>query len=64
VADVPVASLGDGPVYNRPATAPAGRAALHADDPAPALAHEFPSGTDLSGELLALLASPNIADKS
>ncbi len=64
IVDVPVASLGDGPVYDRPATAPSERAALHADDPAPALAHEFPSGTDLSGELLALLASPNIADKS
>ncbi len=64
VADVPVASLGDGPVYDRPATAPATRAALHADDPAPALAAEFPAGTDLSGELLALLATPTIADKS
>jgi phosphoribosylformylglycinamidine synthase len=64
IVDVPVASLGDGPVYDRPATAPSERAALHADDPAPALAQQFPSGTDLSGELLALLASPNIADKS
>src|SRR4051794_14841067 len=64
VADVPVASLGDGPVYERAATAPSGRAALHADDPAPVLAERFPTGTDLSGELLALLASPNIADKS
>jgi phosphoribosylformylglycinamidine (FGAM) synthase-like enzyme len=64
VVDVPVASLGDGPVYDRPATASPGRAALHADDPAPALAQQFPVGTDLSDELLALLASPNIADKS
>jgi len=64
VADVPVASLGDGPVYDRPTTVPATRAALHADDPAPALAAEFPTGTDLSGELLALLATPTIADKS
>jgi phosphoribosylformylglycinamidine synthase subunit PurL len=64
VADVPVASLGDGPVYDRPATAPADRAALHADDPAAALGHGFPDGADLSGELLALLASPTIADKS
>ena len=64
VADVPVASLGDGPVYDRPATAPPDRAALHADDPASVLAPRFPSGTDLSGELLAVLASPNIADKS
>jgi phosphoribosylformylglycinamidine (FGAM) synthase-like enzyme len=64
VADVPVASLGDGPVYDRPATAPDGRADLHADDPAPALAAKFADGTDLSGELLELLASPTIADKS
>jgi phosphoribosylformylglycinamidine synthase len=64
VADVPVASLGDGPVYDRPATAPPQRAALHADDPASVLAPRFPSGTDLSEELLAVLASPNIADKS
>jgi phosphoribosylformylglycinamidine (FGAM) synthase-like enzyme len=64
VADVPVASLGDGPVYDRPATAPTDRADLHADDPAPALAQEFPDGADLSHELLALLASPTIADKS
>ena len=50
----------------RPArVAPPGDArARHAADPAPVLAPRFPSGTDLSGELLALLASPNIADKS
>ena len=64
VADVPVASLGDGPVYDRPALAPAGRAAVHAADPAPALARDFPDGSDLSAELLALLATPSIADKS
>jgi phosphoribosylformylglycinamidine synthase len=64
VADVPVESLGDGPVYDRPATAPADRAAVHADDPAPVLAARFPDGSDLSGELLALLATPTIADKS
>ena len=38
VADVPVESLGDGPVYDRPRTPPADRAAVHADDPAPVLA--------------------------
>jgi len=64
VADVPVASLGDGPVYDRPIAAPADRARVHADDPASPLAAEFPDGTDLSGELLALLATPTIADKS
>jgi phosphoribosylformylglycinamidine synthase len=64
VADVPVESLGDGPVYDRPRAAPADRAAVHADDPAVALAARFPVGTDLSDELLALLALPTIADKS
>jgi len=61
---VPVASLGDGPVYHRPAVAPADVAQRHAADPAPALAERFPAGTDLSSELLALLADPTIADKS
>jgi phosphoribosylformylglycinamidine synthase len=64
VADVPVESLGDGPVYDRPLARPADLAAVHADDPAAALAARFPEGADLSGELLALLASPTIADKS
>src|SRR6478735_9084942 len=54
VADVPVESLGDGPVYDRPIAAPAALEALHADDPAPVLAARFPEGTDLSDELLAL----------
>src|SRR6476661_6425997 len=58
VADVPVESLGDGPVYDRPRTPPADLAAMHADDPAPVLAQRFPAGTDLSGELLALLPRP------
>jgi phosphoribosylformylglycinamidine synthase len=64
LADVPIGSLGDGPTYARPADAPAERAARHADDPAPALAARFPAGSDLTGELLALLAVPTIADKS
>jgi phosphoribosylformylglycinamidine synthase subunit PurL len=64
LADVPIGSLGDGPSYDRPADAPPARAARHADDPAPALAARFPVGSDLSGELLALLAEPTIADKS
>jgi phosphoribosylformylglycinamidine synthase len=64
LADVPVASLGDGPVYDRPLTAPPDRAERHADDPATTLAARFPAGADLSAELLALLATPTIADKS
>jgi phosphoribosylformylglycinamidine synthase II len=64
LADVPVASLGDGPLYDRPRVRPAGQDALQAADPAPELAARFPAGADLSGELLALLGTPTIADKS
>jgi phosphoribosylformylglycinamidine synthase len=64
LADVPVDSLGDGPLYDRPRARPAAQDALQAADPAPELAARFPSGADLSGEVLALLATPTIADKS
>ena len=64
VADVPVGSLGDGPLYHRPSQRPAAQDALAADDPAPALRAKFPAGSNLSGELLALLATPTIADKT
>ncbi len=65
IADIPCDSLGDGPVYRRDLAPPAGQAALNADDPwLGSLAHRFPDGADLSGELLALLATPTIADKS
>jgi phosphoribosylformylglycinamidine synthase subunit PurL len=64
VADVPVGSLGDGPLYHRPFERPAAQDALAADDPAPRLGAKFPAGSNLSGELLALLATPTIADKT
>jgi phosphoribosylformylglycinamidine synthase len=64
IADVPVESLGDGPLYRRPLARPAGQDALQAADPAPQLRDKFPAGADLSGELLALLATPTIADKT
>ncbi len=64
VADVPAGSLGDGPVYHRPLARPADLDAVHADDPALALRAQFPDGTDLGTELLTLLATPTIADKS
>lgn len=64
VADVPAGSLGDGPVYHRPVERPASQDALQAADPRPGLAERFPAGTDLGAELLALLATPTIADKS
>ncbi len=64
VADVPAASLGDGPVYHRPVSRPSDLDALQDDDPTPVLRAKFPNGTELGGELLALLATPTIADKS
>ena len=63
-ADVPVGSLGDGPQYDRAVTRPPEHDALAADDPAPRLRAKFSSGADLGGELLALLATPTIADKT
>jgi phosphoribosylformylglycinamidine synthase len=64
VADVPVESLGDGPVYDRARRRPAGQDALQAADPGPPLIERFPPGADLAGELLAVLATPTVADKS
>ncbi len=64
MADVPAGSLGDGPVYHRPVTRPGAQDELQADDPAPKLRAKFGPGSDLGGELLALLATPTIADKT
>ncbi len=64
IADLPCDSLGNGPVYTRPIDAPADQARLNAADPWEALAESFAAGTDCSDELLALLATPTIADKS
>ncbi len=64
VADVPVGSLGDGPVYDRPLAPPADRDAVAADDPAPRLRAAPGTNDDCSHELLALLSIPDIADKS
>jgi phosphoribosylformylglycinamidine synthase len=64
IADVPVESLGDGPLYRRPVARPGTQDALQAADPHVALREKFPAGVDLSGELLALLATPTIADKT
>jgi len=62
VVDIPPASAADGPVYERPLARPAGQDALAAADPAtlprPA------DGGGLRADLLALLASPGLADKS
>ncbi len=64
VADVPAASLGDGPVYQRPLARPANLDVVHNDDPAAKLRAQFADGVDLGEELLSLLTSPTIADKS
>ena len=64
LADIPCDSLGDGPVYDRERARPADQDARLADDPAPALFERFPAGSDLGPELLALLATPTVADKS
>jgi len=64
IADVPVESLGDGPRYDRPRARPHDLDALQAADPRSQLHDKFPPGADLSGELLALLATPTIADKT
>src|SRR6185295_6804719 len=42
VADVPIGSLGDGPLYHRPAARPQEQDALQADDPGPRLRAKFP----------------------
>ena len=63
VVDIPPASAADeGPVYRRPIARPAGQDAVLADDPA-ALPRPG-SGPELRATLLALLASPGLADKS
>ncbi len=62
IADVPIGSLGDGPVYHRPLARPDDHNVRLAHDPAVELGAQFPAGADLGDELLALLASPNIAD--
>jgi phosphoribosylformylglycinamidine synthase len=64
VADVPAGSLGDGPRYDRPRARPAVLDDVRADDPAPKLRAKFGAGSDLGPELLALLATPTIAEKT
>ncbi|MGH9001350.1 MAG: phosphoribosylformylglycinamidine synthase subunit PurL, partial [Acidimicrobiia bacterium] len=64
LADVPVASLGEGPVYDRPVARPSHQDALVAADPWPRLAELTGDGTGLGEELLGLLGSPGVADSS
>ena len=62
VVDIPPASAADGPVYRRPLARPASQDTLAADDPA-ALPRPA-DGSGLRADLLALLGSPGLADKS
>jgi phosphoribosylformylglycinamidine synthase subunit PurL len=62
VVDIPPASAADGPVYQRPFARPAAQDVLAADDPA-ALPRPA-DGAGLRADLLALLGSPGLADKS
>jgi phosphoribosylformylglycinamidine synthase len=63
IVDIPPGSAADdGPVYHRAAQPPAGQDALVADDPS-ALPRPA-SGPELRATMLALLASPDAADKS
>jgi phosphoribosylformylglycinamidine synthase subunit PurL len=62
VVDIPPGSAADGPVYHRPAVRPAVQDTLAADDP---LALARPAdGPALRADLLALIGSPGLADKS
>jgi phosphoribosylformylglycinamidine synthase II len=63
VVDIaPETAAGQGPVYDRPTARPPGQDALAADDPA-ALPRPR-AGGELRAALLALLASPSLADKT
>ena len=62
VVDIPPASAADGPVYQRPIARPAAQDGLAAADPA-ALPRPA-DGAALRADLLTLLGSPGLADKS
>ena len=62
VVDIPPCSAADGPVYHRPVLRPAGQDALLADVP-DALPRPL-DGAALRADLLALIGSPGLADKS
>ena len=62
VVDIPPVSAADGPVYERPLARPASQDALAADDPA--VLPRPADGAGLRADLLALLGSPGLADKS
>ncbi len=62
IVDVPPRTVAhDGPIYQRPFAKPATQDALNADRPT---MNRPATGAELAKELLALIASPNMADKS
>jgi phosphoribosylformylglycinamidine synthase subunit PurL len=65
VVDIPPGSAADGPVYQRPASRPASQDALGVDEPPVPRAADgaSPRGDQLRADLLALVASPGLADK-
>ena len=62
VVDIPPGSAADGPVYDRPVLRPAAQDLLGADDPL--LLPRPDGGPALRADLLALIGSPGLADKS
>jgi phosphoribosylformylglycinamidine synthase II len=62
VVDIPPGSAADGPVYRRPLARPAAQDTLAADDPA--VLPRPADGPALRADLLALIGSPGLADKS
>jgi phosphoribosylformylglycinamidine synthase subunit PurL len=65
VVDIPPASAADeGPVYDRPAARPDSQDALRADDPARLPRPAAGDGAALRAAVLALLGSPDAADKT
>jgi phosphoribosylformylglycinamidine synthase len=65
VVDLPPASAADGPLYRRPAVRPASQDKLRLDDPAALAAGAAAAGGErLRADLLALLSSPDGADKT
>ena len=64
IADVPVGSLGDGPSTAARSRARPRRTSCRPTIPRRSCAAKFGPGADLGRELLALLATPTIADKT
>lgn len=64
LADVPAGSLGDGPIENRPRQRPVHQDELQAQDPWTVLERRLGAAPNYEHELLSLLATPTIADKS